>query len=318
MKPMPSFRGPRAFTLIEVIVVIGVIGLLAALLLMAVQAAREAARRAQCTSNLRQLGMAMHAYDALHNMFPPSFLETRPGWTSNYMSGWTFLLPHLEQQALYASINMVFVHVEGPERPSLENRTARNTRLAVFLCPSDGEPNHLNNYRFNGGRFNPKQGSRYDGPFSLRVFPNQARVRDGLSNTAFVSERLGGSFVPDARDATRDLKKASIYENVTIGSDFQFIPYCSNESTSWMHTAGRYWMFSGFFHGHYNHNGIPNDPRPSCYHGIIRGGDIGLHPPRSHHSGSVNVLFGDGRVASIVDSIENRAWAALGTHSAQD
>ncbi len=153
----------RAFTLIEVLVVVGIIGLLAGLLIPAVQAAREAARHAQCVTNLRQVGIAMNAYHASHNMFPPGHLAGHPPIVNNGTPGSystidnyseiSFLLPQLEQQLLYSSINFAFNAVESAEYPTLENHTARNTRLAVLLCPSDGETRHLNSYRFNKGRW---------------------------------------------------------------------------------------------------------------------------------------------------------------------
>lgn len=310
----------RGFTVIELLVVAGIVVLLIGLLLPAVQGARESARRMQCVVNLRQIGTAMHAYHAVHNMFPPSWPLTGRTWSANATSGLAFLLPHLEQQALYASLNTDFVHIEQPDTPVLENHTARNTRVAVFLCPSDGEPNHLNSYRFNQGRFGTRRGrgSLHDGPFSLGVVPSQATVTDGLTQTAFVSERVGGSYIAGAADRVRDLK----YTDQGAGlfySDEQFIPVCLGyQPALWSHTEGRYWLFSGLSTTHYNHNGAPNDPRPSCSNGVVGGHPGGLRPPRSYHPGCVNVLFGDGHVEAVANSIQTRVWLSLGTHDSGD
>lgn len=104
----------RAFTLVELLVVIAIIGILIALLLPAVQAAREAARRSQCTSQMKQIGLALHNYHSAHNCFPPGGINY--GWASsggnepagklvmNY-NGLVFLLPFLEQQTLYNKFN---------------------------------------------------------------------------------------------------------------------------------------------------------------------------------------------------------------------
>ena len=125
----------RAFTLIELLVVIAIIAVLIALLLPAVQQAREAARRASCINNLKQLGIALHNYHDALGAFPPGYLSLMdpvtfdndgPGW------GWAArTLNQMEQAPLYNSINFVL----GIEFPA--NQTARLTVLASFLCPSD-------------------------------------------------------------------------------------------------------------------------------------------------------------------------------------
>jgi prepilin-type processing-associated H-X9-DG protein len=304
------------FTTIELLVIVAIIGLLVALLLPAVQGAREAMRRAECAANLKQIGVAMNGYYAVHNMFPPGHMSKRPPIVDNY-SEITFLLPQLEQQPLYSSINFAFDEVETPETPTIENHTARNTILSVLLCPSDGEPRHLNSYRFNKGRWGMIEVGYFDGPFTFYVLPSQATVTDGLSNTAFVSERIAGSF-----SSVTGWPRGVKYPPTTVGgptsSDGAFIPFClAAEPALWSDVSGRYWMFGGFYNTDYNHNGSPNDPRPSCGAAIGNTG-FGLHPPRSYHPGVVNVMMGDGRVEAISNSIAQQIWVALGTRSAGD
>jgi prepilin-type N-terminal cleavage/methylation domain-containing protein/prepilin-type processing-associated H-X9-DG protein len=308
----------RGFTLIEVLVVVGIIGLLAALLIPAVQAVREAARRAQCQSNLRQIGLALQNYASEHGMFTPVELTNRWGVANvSEYSGLLFILPALEQNALFNSVNTSFAGIDTASFPVIENRTARNTRIGVFLCPSDAEMNHSNSYRFNCGRFGVKPlGS--DGPFSIGVLPRPAAITDGLSRTAFVSERIGGTFGTGASHLVRDIKYPGRL-TVLVVSDAQFIPLClSAEPELWQVESGRYWLYIGYANTFYNHNGSPNDRRPSCGTGALGDFNVGLHPPRSYHGGGVEVLFGDGHVEWVPDGIDPRIWIALGTHASGD
>jgi prepilin-type processing-associated H-X9-DG protein/prepilin-type N-terminal cleavage/methylation domain-containing protein len=302
-----------AFTLIEVLVVIFILGLMIALLLPAVQSVREAARRAQCAANLRQIAIALSSYDSAHNMFTPDHLMTTRYYSSNQLSGFVFLLPYFDQVNLYNSINMSFSQTDAPYKLNPENFTASATRLEAYCCPSDGEPKHRCSYRFNVGATAGSGGTHTTGPFALGNLPSAASVTDGLSRTAFVSERIGGTFDQNVGTPPRDIKRVLLASRFYPGDDV-YIPYCvASNSGGWTSLVGRYWMFNGMENSDYNHNGVPNDPRPSC--GFS---DLGLHPPRSFHPGLVNVLFGDGHVESVLDSIDRNVWASAGTSSQGD
>ncbi|WP_152052405.1 DUF1559 domain-containing protein [Tautonia marina] len=310
-------RARPGFTLVEALVAIGVIGILVAVLLPAVQAAREAARRVSCVSNLRQIGLGMHSYHSIHGMFPPSQMKTGSNWSTNRISELAYLLPHLEHGSLFDSINMAFVRHESPSHPTVENRTARHTTVGLFLCPSDSRAENRNSYRLNRGRLGVGRAG-FDGPFNIRVLPSQRTITDGLSVTALVSERIAGSFVEGAAHVARDIKYP-ISNGEIFGADPRFITYCLAASADrWGYTAGRYWLYSSFSDTHYNHNGSPNDVRPTCSSSIGDDNGFGLHPPRSYHPGVVNVLFGDGRVKSMEESISRRVWESIGTHDAGD
>ena len=151
----------RGFTLIELLVVIAIIAVLLALLLPAVQAAREAARRSQCSNNLKQLGLAMHNYHAAMNCFPVGFLfpsVANPSG-SNALGipdlhwRWSVLAqlaPFLEQTAVANAVNFDWPIAPGPGaagpfagypayKPFPANTTAMATRINLFACPSDGQ-----------------------------------------------------------------------------------------------------------------------------------------------------------------------------------
>jgi prepilin-type N-terminal cleavage/methylation domain-containing protein/prepilin-type processing-associated H-X9-DG protein len=136
----------RGFTLIELLVVIAIIAVLIALLLPAVQSAREAARRAQCVNNLKQIGLAVHNYHATNDCFPlgvslnmysfpPAYWRAKNSWGHLGL-----LLPYLEQQSVYNAANFAWGVEEGSpgsSKPIDINGTAADTQINGFLCPSD-------------------------------------------------------------------------------------------------------------------------------------------------------------------------------------
>ena len=148
-----SASSKRGFTLIELLVVIAIIAVLIALLLPAVQSAREAARRMQCTNNLKQIGLGMHNYHSANNAFPmggSAQLNPRgqgPYEWENY-SSFALMLGFLEQSPLYNAANFMICPDTGYGYGFAQNTTVYNTKLAMFLCPSDpfSGVQNLNNY----------------------------------------------------------------------------------------------------------------------------------------------------------------------------
>ena len=166
----------RGFTLIELLVVIAIIAVLIALLLPAVQAAREAARRVSCVNNLKQIGLAMHNYHQINDVFPPggfpAYTPTANTGNNASPSAHARLLPFLEQQPLYNALNWSLPVINDPQPPGTgyapyANTTVTITRLTAFICPSDNPPNWnlssasqpLPNYRAPGNSYFASIGS---------------------------------------------------------------------------------------------------------------------------------------------------------------
>ena len=152
MRQMDRLRAARGFTLIELLVVIAIIAVLIALLLPAVQSAREAARRAQCTNNLKQLGLAFANYEQTHSMYPLGGMTLVNGnfansgnWGAeagnNGLSWVALILPFMEQNPVYSSINFS----TGTAQNMAAFATVWYTRIGVLSCPSDGDQEGFRN-----------------------------------------------------------------------------------------------------------------------------------------------------------------------------
>jgi len=181
----------RGFTLIELLVVIAIIAVLIGLLLPAVQSAREAARRAQCVNNLKQIGLALHNYLSTNDSVPPLAIIYSPVGTTNTAQAFSPLarmLPYLEQNAIYNAINFnvgprwggpsgtntVNANMNGSTADSSEwglfNASATANQITSFLCPSDTELANLTSFTFTPGG-TPQLVGRYSYPMSGGINP---------------------------------------------------------------------------------------------------------------------------------------------------
>jgi prepilin-type N-terminal cleavage/methylation domain-containing protein/prepilin-type processing-associated H-X9-DG protein len=187
--------GHRAFTLIELLVVIAIIGVLIALLLPAVQKVRESANRTRCINNLKQLALAVQSYAGDHGSFPPGYQA--PGLNVGW--GWgSYLLPYVEQNNLYNALGLP-TSPFGNGVDAAPPTPLTQTRLSVFICPSDAGPD-LNPLKRDHAKSNYRgicgqvplvllyPGEDYGGAFFQNSQVRFADITDGTSNTLCLGE----------------------------------------------------------------------------------------------------------------------------------
>ena len=373
MTPL-STRVRSAFTLVELLVVIAIIAVLIGLLLPAVQGARESARRVQCQNNLKQMVLATQVYESANKKFPPPRLnpDWQKGATvqtsytnynsvastdkTGFYSVHVWILPYLEETQVAKQLNMKVAQTKKMLNPTNTNYGAYAQAMATFLCPSDGNRGRIiseNSYRCNlggstpyggavsSGQQNVAEGLSSDGfsvggngAFATGKYLKIKDFPDGISKTAFFSERLMGSGRNMAAElpTKADMITMNGRSNTPVPRTTMFNDCLAAQPTVSSFNfsgAGRWpngddwsngWPFSGYDATQYNHVAPPNWSGWDCGNWSAIPDTPGEHAivsARSQHLGVVNVAFGGGAVLAIADNVDLNIWRAMGTRAAE-
>ena len=304
-------RARRGFTLIELLVVIAIIGVLIALLLPAVQSAREAARRAQCTNNLKQLGLAIHNYIDQNGSMPIGAYKSVERYNVTDAHEHSILLalaPYYEQANVYNAFN-VDVHYAGPDSTggSFVNSTMTNIGVSTLWCPSDPDVQEARRLTYWGASYGgfPMRYTSYKGNSGPWNNPARNTDRTNVNFSAQLSNALGlfhyysSTKLSEIRDGT---------SNTLMFGETAYGLLDDGSKTEW------HWWTSGNYGDTMFSTSYPLNPHKKASNGTAIGVNTSVFvaSASSLHAGGANFGMADGSVRFIKETINSWPLGANG------
>lgn len=290
----------RGFTLVELLVVIAIIGVLVGLLLPAVQQAREAARRMQCTNNLKQMGLALHNYHDTNGALPRCVINTRTPFTSPNIA----ILPFMEGSNIEAQYDHNEWYHDDP------NRALKDKMPQGYVCPSavgGGDPiaatgYQTSDYAYVAASWTHHSANSYSnqgpmkGTFGNQTWTKFSAITDGLTNTLFMYESGGRkNWIVHGT-----VQQQKWHDTVHWGWEEHTPSYSNYSSVQW----------TGMMNGNFlcNYTYVQKPDKSDLYTAIVATGSLSAANhwayPYAFHPGGMNGLLGDGSVRFLPDILD--------------
>ena len=305
------------FTLVELLVVIAVIGVLVALLLPAVQAAREAARRAQCSNNLKQIGLATHNYHDTLKSFPPGALCASSIGGSlhpNNRAGWawsTYILPYCEQENLAQQLNI------GKQNLALVPAELRATQIHAYLCPSDSHPDinmerHGNNQGYGTSNYAGNSGDSLTIAIITGTPPTMYHCGSFVFTNAHKAQfrdSHSGTLIPGLGMKFRDIQDGTANTILVGERDYRDRRHGNHHAGNWggveTLTSGELSHILTYFDG----SNMTINAGSGGTNSLVMGEPYDSWS--SQHPGGAQFVLTDGSTRFIAETIENQTFSDL-------
>ena len=303
----PCSLSRPAFSLVELLVVIGIVSILMSLLLPAVQAAREAARGVQCRSNLKQIGLGVHAYHDGQGVLPTSMGPfdhgPRPAKQKNGKGWITSILPYLEEQALFDRLAVGFSgdFLSGGGMKKLECRGAMRTPVGLLHCPSDPSVHTNSSTQFQWEGIEVALTS-YKGSLGDTRIGGSLSIHAGSEPDCHAIGRCNGLFWRITYQEPKGLADIADGTSKTflVGED---VPEHNSHSAA-------YYANGDYASCHAPLNYMPHPPRPLEWYNVISF--------RSRHAGGAHFCFADGSVRFMGQSVDLAVYRGLSTRNGRE